>query len=252
MADAICQGLSPDPELFVNRLDLLGPYTMIEYLFIADTAYTPMGERHVRLLKEYKERITRLAKPLLDDCRHFRPVAGTYSPYGVLFGFSSNILEHMAFKILQPDAVTRFSLEDVFTAGDADKLAWVSGWRKLPHITREMAKMFEYPQQFAEEIFARIERALGQADAAVQTGRLIIADESTLPSQYFYTDADDPKGFMHSRQEGEFLVSYQTSTGRAAITKDILTEVLGKGQDAKVGGLPPAAARVLRLMFPNE
>src|SRR5262249_52336713 len=29
LADAICQGISPDPELFLNRLDLLGPYSMI-------------------------------------------------------------------------------------------------------------------------------------------------------------------------------------------------------------------------------
>jgi hypothetical protein len=36
LADAICQGISPDPELFLNRLDLLGPYSMIEHLFITD------------------------------------------------------------------------------------------------------------------------------------------------------------------------------------------------------------------------
>src|SRR5262249_43734887 len=31
LAAAICQGISPDPELFLNRLDLLGPYSMIEH-----------------------------------------------------------------------------------------------------------------------------------------------------------------------------------------------------------------------------
>ena len=47
-------------------------------------------------------------------------------PDGVLYGFSSDLIEHMAFKTLQPDAVTRFSLEDVFAGGDANtgKLAW--------------------------------------------------------------------------------------------------------------------------------
>src|SRR5688572_32371823 len=30
LADAICQGLSPDPELFLNRVELLGAYSMIE------------------------------------------------------------------------------------------------------------------------------------------------------------------------------------------------------------------------------
>jgi CheY-like chemotaxis protein len=73
-------------------------------------------------------------------------------------------------------------LEDVFVGGDAntDKLAWVSGWRKLPHLTREVETQFDYPQQFAEDIFDRIEDALrrrvsdDEANAVVQTGRLFI------------------------------------------------------------------------------
>src|SRR5262249_46221635 len=165
LAADICQGISPDPELFLNRLDLLGPYSMIEHLFItADldghVVYTPMGRRHVQLVQQYEARIGRLSKPLCDDCPNFRPVAGAYSPYGALYGFSSNLIEHMAFKTTQPDAVTRFSLEDVFAGGEADKLAWVNGWRKLPHIKPEVAKLFEYPPQVSQDIFARIEPAL--------------------------------------------------------------------------------------------
>ncbi len=136
----------------------------------------------MQLLQEYEARIGRVSKPLSDDCSHFRPVAGAYSPYGVLYGFSSDLIEHMALKTLQPDAVTRFSLEDVFVGGDANtgKLAWVSGWRKLPHLTREVEQLFDYPQQFAEDVFDRIERALsrrvsdGEANAGAQTGRLFI------------------------------------------------------------------------------
>jgi hypothetical protein len=283
-ADTICQGVSPDPELFLNRLDLLGPYSMIEHLFITDrdgqAVYTPMGQRHVQLLQEYEARITRLSKPLYDDCQHFRPVDGAYSPYGVLYGFSSNLIEHMAFKTIQPDAVTRFSLEDVFVDGEADKLAWVSGWRKLPHITREVAKLFEYPQQFAEAIFARIEYALrrrvsdAETNAAVQTGRLFIrrgddleADSKAalipnLPVQYIQSsdmqivaahkaDSYDQTHLLHDRVEGEFVLSYKTSGGWVAITKDVLTEVVGVGHDAKIVGLPPAAVLVLRLMCPD-
>jgi hypothetical protein len=57
LAGAICQGISPDPELFLNRIDLLGAYSMIEHLFITtdrdgQAVYTPMGRRHVRLLQE--------------------------------------------------------------------------------------------------------------------------------------------------------------------------------------------------------
>ena len=91
-------------------------------------------------------------------------------------------------KTTQPDAVTHFGLEDVFVDGDADtdKLAWVSGWRKLPHLTREVEQLFDYPQQFAEDMFDRIEHALrrrvsdSEANAVVQTGRLFILAEDDL------------------------------------------------------------------------
>jgi hypothetical protein len=287
LAGAICQGISSDPELFVNRLDLLGSYSMIEHLFITTdqdehVVYTPIGRRHVQLLQEYAAQIGRLSKPLHDDCPQFRPIAGAYSPYGVIYGFSSNLTEHMAFKTLQPDAVTPFSLEDVFTDGEASsgKLAWVSGWRKLPHIDQEVQRLFDYPQQFAEEIFDRIERALGKRVSAgegntnVQTGRLFIlpADEPQsdvkasqipdLPLRYIgSSDVQmvaaqkahpyEESRLLRDRQEGMFIVSYKTPGGWAAITKDILTEELGAGRDVKLVGLPNAAAGVLRLMCPN-
>jgi hypothetical protein len=285
LADAICQGISPDPDLFLNRLDLLGPYSMIEHLFITTdgdghVVYTPMGLRHVQLLQEYEARINRVSQSLYADCQHFKPLDGAYSPYGALYGFSSNLVEHMAFKTIQHEAVTHFSLEDVFARGEADKLTWVSGWRKLPHIKPEVAKLFKYPQQFAEDIFARIEHALhrrvsdDEAGAAVQTGHLFTlsgddlqADSKVspildLPVQYIRSsdrqivaahkaDSYDERQLLHGRLEGEFVLSYRTSGGWVAITKDILTEVLGTGHDAKISGLPPAAVEVLRLTCLN-
>src|SRR5688572_30891187 len=79
LADAICQGISPDPELFLNRVELLGAYSMIEHLFITTdrdghVVYTPMGQRHVQLVQEYEARLGRVSKPLHDDCLNFRPV----------------------------------------------------------------------------------------------------------------------------------------------------------------------------------
>jgi hypothetical protein len=271
LADAICQGISPDPELFLNRVELLGAYSMIEPLFITtdrdgQVAYSPMGTRHVQLLHEYAALIDRVSKPLSDDCAHFRPVAGAYSPYGILYGFSSDLIEHMALKTLQPDAMSRFGLEDVFAGGDAngDKLAWVSGWRKLPHLTPEVQRLFEYPQQFAEDVFARIEHALGTCESAVQTGRLfIVADHLEADSKASPFDSaqgrlipDLPAGYIRSsdeseRREGKYLVSYQTPGGWVAITKTILTEVLGAGRDVKVVGLPAVAIGALKLMCPT-
>jgi hypothetical protein len=279
LADGIYQAVSPDPELFLNRLDLLGPYSMIEDLFITtdgdeQVRYTPTGSRHVRLFREYQTRITRVRAPLYEDCQHFPPASGAYSPYGVLYGFSSNLIEHMAFKTLQLDAVTPFGLEDLFVDGQADKLAWVNGWRKLPHVPREMVKTFEYPQQFAEEVFRRIQDALrrsvsdGKANSSVQTGRLFILDASDvlggsevpdLSTRYIRSsdlqivaagkaDFYDEALLLHDRMEGEFLLSYKTPGGWVAISKDVLTEVLATGQNVKIAALPRVAAEVLRLM----
>jgi hypothetical protein len=286
LADAICQGISPDPELFLNRVELLGAYSMIEHLFITTdrdghAVYTPMGRRHVRLLQDYAARLDRASKPLHDDCSNFRPVAGAYSPYGVLYGFSSDLLEHMALKTLQPDAVTHFSLEDVFVGGDADtgKLAWVSGWRKLPHLKPEVTRLFDYPQQFAEDVFARIEDALRRrvsdkaANTGARTGRLLVvpadlpADSKAplipdLPVRYIASSdkqivaahkaeyCDEP-ALSSDRREGKCVLSYQTPGGWVAITKSVLTEVLGAGNDVKIAGLPPVAVEVLKLMCPD-
>jgi hypothetical protein len=287
LAGAICQGISSDPELFVNRVDLLAAYSMIEHLFITTdrdgrAAYTPMGRRHVQLLQEYQAHISRLTKRLHQDCSHFKPVDGAYSPYGVIYGFSANLTEHMALKTLQPDAVTHFGLEDVFADGEAstDKLAWVSGWRQLPHIEQQVQRLFEYPQQFAEDIFERIERALrrrtsdGEANAGVQTGRLFVlpgddleADSKAspvadLPVRYIGSSdmqmvaahkahSYDEARLLRDRQEGMFVISYETSGGWVAISKDILTDVLGAGRDVRIGGLPSTAAGVMRLMCPS-
>jgi hypothetical protein len=286
LAGAICQGISPDPELFLNRVELLGAYSMIEHLFVAcdphgHVAHTPMGRRHVQLLERYEALIGRVSKPLYDDCPTFRPLAGAYSPYGVLYGFSSDLLEHMALKALDPDSIRHFSLEDVFVDGEAntDKLAWVSGWRKLPHLTRDVEKLFDYPQQFAEDIFERIQRALRrrvsdeESTATTQTGRLFVFPEDDfqpdsraslipdLPVRYIRSsdmefvngakaELQDESQLSSDRREGKVLLSFETPGGWVALTKDILTEVLGEGRDVRIVGLPPVAQRALKLMCP--
>jgi hypothetical protein len=118
----------------------------------------------------------------------------------------------------------------------------VNGWRKLPHVPREVQRAFDYPQQFAENIYHRIEQEFARGDSTA--GRLHIASGSTaseLPAKYKLETSNHA-----DRREGHYLVSY----GSAAIKKDLLTEVLGAGQDTKVDGLPPDAVEVLRLMLP--
>jgi len=282
MAGAIYQGISPDPELFLNRVDLLSAYSMIEHVFIQEVkqeageghvVYSPLGQLHVQLLKEYGALIDRLIQSLRDDFPRFRPVDGGCSPYGVIFGLPSHLIEHMALKALQHDAETRFSLEDVFlddVFGDRDtnaaKLAWVNGWRKLPHIDSEVQRLYEYPQQFAEDVYDRIENELRRRDSEAEacdgskTGRLYIVSGDPeidskapaipeLPARYF--DSSDRAQLLAGRREGHFLVSYETPGGWMALKKDLLTEVLGAGRDARIVGLPLEAAQVLRLMCPD-
>ncbi len=252
-AGAIWQGISADPELFLNRVDLLSAYSMIEHVFITTdpqghAAYALPGQRHVQLLNEYRVLIERLIKPLGDDFPRFRPVQGSFSPFGVVFGLPSHLIEHMALKAIEHDAETRFSLEDVFDDADtsAAKLAWVNGWRKLPHIAPEVQQLYAYPHQFAEEVYARIEQELLRSDSP-RTGHLYIDSKAPaipeLPARYFVTS-----DLREARREAHFLVSYEASGGWNALKKELLTEVLGAGCDASVVGLPPEAAQVLRLM----
>ena len=281
MAGAICQGISADPELFLNRADLLSAYSMIEHVFIAKdreghAGYSPLGERHVRLLKEYGALMDQLSTFLLhDDLPRFRPVDGGCSPYGVIFGLPSHLIEHMALKAIEHDAETRFSLEDVFDDRDtsAAKLAWVNGWRKLPHIGREVQRLYEYPQQFAEDVYNRIEQELRRRDSSTGHLHIVSGDEPEadskapaipeLPARYVCSSdrrivaahLAEPKAepcdraqLLAARQEGHFLVSYETPGGWVALKKELLTEVLGAGRDARIAGLPPDAAQVLRLM----
>jgi hypothetical protein len=241
----------------------------------------------LQLLKEYGPLINRLIKSLRHDFPRFRPVDGAYSPYGVIFGLPSHLIEHMALKALQYDAETRFSLEDVFMDEVFDdtnpaKLAWVNGWRNLPHIDREVQRLYDYPQQFAEDVYHRIENELRRRDSDAEacdgsrTGRLYImsggAPETDskasaipeLPPRYFVSsdkqivaaheskpnnaESYDQAQLLAGRREGHFLVSYETPGGWMALKKDLLTEVLGAGRDARIVGLPRDAAQVLGLM----
>jgi hypothetical protein len=129
-------------------------------------------------------------------------------------------------------------------------------------------------------MFDRIEQALrwrasdGEANAAVRTGRLFVLTEDErqadskasqipdLPVRYIGSsdaqivagdkaDPYDESRLLSDRREGKSVLSYKTPGGWVAITKSVLTEVLGAGRDVKIVGLPPAAARVLTLMCPN-
>ena len=272
LASAICQGISADPELFLNRIDLLGSYSMIQHVFITDdeggTRYSSLGERHMRLLAQYEGLIGHVSEQLTEDCPRLKPVDGSYSPFGAIFGTPTNLIEDMALKTLQHEADNGFTLEDVFVDGGADKLAWVNGWRDLPHVDGVVRDFYKYPHDFALEVYDRVEQALARranTDAADgSTGNLFVYTEQqevdragseapVLPSRYLLSSDEgyDEQQLLRDRQEGYYIVSCQTPAGWIALKKDLLTEILAVGEDAIIEDLPPAAAEVLRLMCPR-
>jgi len=77
LSDAILQGLSADRGLLLTRLDVLGPATMIEEVFIeredGRAAYTSYGSSHLQILSKYRELIAGLAAQLREDASHVDP-----------------------------------------------------------------------------------------------------------------------------------------------------------------------------------
>ena len=287
LADAILQGMSADPELCLTRLDLLAPCTMIEDLFIdrgedGHARYTAMGETHVGLLERYGELIGDLAESLKEDGSTFDPSHNVYSPYGITYGFSADMLSNMAQSRLLSQPSFGLSLEDTFVSRGSleDKLARARGWEALP--TREgERKHFDHSAEWAGQMFEGLMNALharalhnSEPNASnLPNGRLFVVPESdsveSLPEGFlpagvvsaqehcFTSDVTcalsgaatvRPKShIVTDRKEGRFLASSEVDGKWFAVSKIILTMLTSQGKDALITGVPPAAIEVLRL-----
>ena len=188
LADAILQGLSADPELFLTRLDLLGPSTTIEDLFVerghagsafalpshiatADKAlgFTEMGEVHREYLARYYELVACTAEALLQDSRALDPAHAAYSPLGIVYGFCADLFSNMALNTLRSPSSSGLSLEDIFLSrGQLDeKRAQAHEWERLPKGDGEDAP-FEHSTGWGAEMGARLVAGL-EARAASPT-----------------------------------------------------------------------------------
>jgi hypothetical protein len=291
LADAILQGISADPELCLTRLDLLGPCTMIEDLFIdrgedGHARYTPIGEEHLGFLQDYGELIGQLAESLREDASAFDPAQHVYSPYGITYGFSADLLSGMAQSRLLSQPSFPLSFEDTFVSRGSleDKLARARGWEELP--TREgERKHFEHSAEWAGQTFEILIRGLearalhkNEPNASnLPSGRLFVVPESefveSLPegflpagmvsAQEHCLTSDLTRGLaggatirpkshiLTDRNEGRFLASSESDGKWFGISKVILTVFTSQGSDALITDVPSSVIEVLRLTCPG-
>ena len=291
LADAILQGVSADPELCLTRLDLLGPSTSLEELFV-DTSedgpprLTPLGEWHRAALDRYAELIARVAEPLGEDASRFNPARCAYSPYGILYGFCADILSNMAMGALLSQPSLGVSLEDLFEGRSRleDKLARARGWQALPKREDERDH-FEHSLEWAAQVYARVTGALAArarrptaANASEQpTARLFVVPASqvvdSLPAGWSPPEAVDASEHCLSSdltralagaatprsardmatdwKEGRFLASAEANGEWFGVSKVILTLITSRGQDALIHNVPATVVQALRLTCPD-
>lgn len=283
LAETILQGLSADPELFVTRLDLLGPCTAIDYLFLETAGdgvvASPTGLDQRAQVDRYAVLLARLAAPLEEDAAAFDPSQRPYSPLGIVYGFCADILSSMALSTLVSQPAQAIGLEDMFDSrGDlALKRARAEQWEELSARFGDRER-FEHSIDWASQIFQRTTAALraraqhGSAlnASTVRTARLFVVSrtidlmpEGWLPAgvvraQDHCVTSDVGRAlatgatafprsqFLNDRNEGRYLASWEIDGKWFGVSKTILTELTSRGTDALIADLPDAVIDVLR------
>jgi len=168
LADAILQGISSDIELFLTRLDVITPATMIEHLFIecgeaGRAQFNSLGRTHMDYLGQYRDLIGRLAGRLKEDAFALAPQPDGYSPYGISYGFAADLLSSLALdKLISPSSPwSGLAFEDTFASrGSLElKLVRAEALAALPKRAGEQDH-FLHSAAFAAQISARLIAAL--------------------------------------------------------------------------------------------
>jgi hypothetical protein len=285
LVDGIFQGLSVDPELFVTRLDLLGPCTVIENLFVERDSDgivrgTELGIVHNELLARYGQLISGTATRLCEDAANLDPGRNPYSPLGIAYGFCADLLSNMALSTLFEQTAGGLSLEDVFvTHGDPErKLACARVWARLPTSGAEREHVDHSPE-WARLVFQRTIDALelrSQSTAPnaskIPAARLFVvprgqkvgasvydlpdgivsAQEHCLTSDVNRALSNGTTAFPKSqiltdRNEGRLLAGAEIEGKWFAVSKTILTQVTGRGFDALIVDVPEPVTELLRV-----
>ena len=291
LADAILQGLSADPELLLTRLDLLGPSTTIEDLFVerghaGAASFTAMGMVHRECLARYGELVARTAESLLQDSLALDPAHAAYSPLGIVYGFCADLFSNMALNTLRSPSSPDLSLEDVFLSrGRLDeKRTQAHEWERLPKGDGEDAP-FEHSTGWAAQMGARLAAGL-EARAACPTepnasgvrksslyvvprgvaldsipdgvfpDGIVLAQEHCLTSDVTRArmtgaTALPADRLSADRAEGRLLACTLSEGAWFGISKVPLTLCTSQGKDALMTDVPSAVIDVLHLVCPE-
>jgi hypothetical protein len=291
LADAILQGLSADPELLLTRLDLLGPSTTIEDLFIergqaGAASDTAMGKSNRECLARYGELVARTADSLLQDSRALDPAHAAYSPLGIVYGFCADLFSNMALNTVRSPSAPYLSLEDVFLGHGRleEKRTQAHEWERLPKGDGEDAA-FEYSTGWAVQMGARLTAGLEaraasptEPDAStfrksylyiVQRGVSLdsivdgVLPAGIVPAQEHCLTSDDTQARMTGatalsadrlaadRAEGRLLACAHSEGAWFGISKVPLTLCTSQGKDALMTDVPAGVIDVLSLACPE-
>lgn len=252
-AKDILIALAPDPRLFLQDMNLLTPYTWVETThgkYGTNEKPTALGERQLSLCKLYTQLMQKAHTQLLADAELLNKADLTFSPLGVLFGCSSNLIELMAFKTLTYGSEKSFSLEDIFiSASQATAKAkknWVSQWRQFPHVPSEISKRYEYSSDWAIQLQLRVLNELRIFVNPTEIGNFTVsynhntdATIKKVPLMYLETSLPSlverganwcsREDLSFCRDEGEYLFTEEVEGHLIALRKDVITQELGNG-----------------------
>jgi len=290
LADAIIQGVSADPGLFLTRLDILGPCTMIEEVFVeragSTPRYTPAGHTYLARLTRYRQLISDLAQPLREDALTIATRVSVYSPFGMAYGFCADLLSNMVLDALLSHASFDLSLEDFFVSeGQIESKALrSSAWAKLStpggereHVDHSVEWAGEVLQRTVDALQARAARRDASNASVHRGGRLFVipdcvsresvpggllpdgtvsAQEHCVTSDLQRALASGATAFPKSqilldRKEGRFLASAEVDGKWFGVSKVLLTTCICQGKDAVIADVPEPVIEVLQLTCPE-
>ena len=283
LADAILQGLSADPDLLITRLELLGPATMVEEVFVDAAAegprYTAPGERHAALIRSYRDllhpscgaavrRVPR-ARPrrtgLFATRDLLRLLCRCSVECGARYADGTTVFESLARRpVREPDPSRRES----HTCAHLGTAA---------HIGRRAPALHPFAGVGAAGVRETSSIACGDsapATPSARTGRLFVRlqsidslpgsiPDSAVSAQEHVVTSDIqwalnagatafPKShLLADRREGRYLASVEQDGKWFAVSKVLLTACLAQGRDAVIAGVPDPVAVQLRVTCPE-